>query len=38
VHSIYYADQFGLPWHRALTWDPEVVDVVITAIENGATE
>jgi hypothetical protein len=38
VHSIYCADQFGLPWHRALTWDPEVVDVVITAIENGATE
>lgn len=28
VHSIFFADQFGLPWERALTWDPAVLAVV----------
>ncbi|MFM2079287.1 MAG: hypothetical protein RJA49_3177 [Actinomycetota bacterium] len=32
VHSIFFADQFGLPWDRALTWDPAVVQVVLDAI------
>jgi pimeloyl-ACP methyl ester carboxylesterase len=35
VHSIFFADQFGLPWHQALTWNPEVVRVVIDAIESA---
>ena len=32
VHSIFFADQFGLPWHRALTWNPQVFEVVLQAI------
>lgn len=32
VHSIFFADQFDLPWHRALTWNPAVFDVVLGAI------
>ena len=32
VHSIYFADRFGLPWDRALTWDPAVLAVVTTTI------
>jgi hypothetical protein len=32
VHSIFFADQFGLPWDRALTWNPAVVEVVLDAI------
>lgn len=35
VHSIFFADQFGLPWHRALTWNPEVFQVVLDAIESA---
>ena len=35
VHSIFFADQFGLPWDRALTWNPEVVRVVIGTIESA---
>ncbi len=35
VHSIFFADQFGLPWDRALTWNPEVVRVVIETIESA---
>jgi hypothetical protein len=33
VHSIFFADQFGLPWNQALTWNPAVVQVVLDAIE-----
>jgi len=32
VHSIYFADRFGLPWERALTWDPAVLDLVVDAL------
>lgn len=33
VHSIFFADAFGLPWERALTWDPAVFTVVDGALE-----
>ena len=36
VHSIFFADQFGLPWQQALTWNPEVFRVVIDAIEAAS--
>lgn len=32
VHSIFFAEAFGLPWERALTWDPEVFAVVDGAL------
>jgi len=32
VHSIFFADGFGLPWERALTWDPAVFSVVDSAL------
>lgn len=32
AHSIFIADQFGLPWEKALTWDPAVLDVVIDGL------
>lgn len=32
VHSIFFAEGFGLPWERALTWDPEVFAVVDGAL------
>jgi len=32
VHSIFFADGFGLPWERALTWDPRVFEVVDAAL------
>ncbi|MCJ1707833.1 triacylglycerol lipase [Microbacterium sp. VKM Ac-2923] len=32
VHSIFFADAFGLPWERALTWDPAVFAVVDDAL------
>lgn len=32
VHSIFFAEQFGLPWERALTWDPDVLAVVVDAL------
>ncbi len=34
VHSIFFADAFGLPWERALTWDPEVFAVVDDALQD----
>jgi pimeloyl-ACP methyl ester carboxylesterase len=34
VHSIYFADQLGLAWERALTWDPDVLAAVVNAIER----
>lgn len=36
VHSIFFADQFGLPWQRALTWNPQVFEVVLGAIEAAS--
>ncbi len=35
VHSIFFADQLGLPWHQALTWNPEVFQVVLDAIRSA---
>lgn len=35
VHSIFFADQFGLPWERALTWDPAVLDLLTEALRRG---
>lgn len=32
VHSIFFADAFGLPWERALTWNPSVFAVVDAAL------
>jgi len=32
VHSIFFADQFDLPWTRALTWDPAVHAAVHNAL------
>lgn len=32
VHSSFFAEQFGLPWERALTWDPAVLAVVRDAL------
>lgn len=28
VHSIFFADLLGLPWDKALTWDPAVLDLL----------
>ncbi len=36
VHSIFFADQFGLPWHRALTWNPQVFEVVLQSIGTAS--
>ena len=41
VHSIYFARVMDLPWERSITWDPEVVDLVVHAIRSarhGATD
>jgi triacylglycerol lipase len=32
AHSIYFADQFDLPWERAITWDPEALQTVLSAV------
>lgn len=32
VHSIFFASYLGLPWERALTWDPEVLAAVESAL------
>lgn len=32
VHSIFFADSFGLSWERALTWDPEALALVDDAL------
>jgi triacylglycerol lipase len=32
VHSIYFANQFDLPWERGLTWDPAVLTTVAAAL------
>lgn len=33
VHSIFFAAAAGLPWERALTWDPEVADAITIAVQ-----
>ncbi|WP_059016099.1 alpha/beta hydrolase [Mycobacterium sp. M26] len=35
THSIYVSNAAGLEWKTALTWDPQVFDVVREAIENA---
>ncbi|MGI9162965.1 MAG: esterase/lipase family protein [Mycobacterium sp.] len=35
THSIFVSDQAKLDWKTALTWDPQVFDVVNTAIQAG---
>jgi hypothetical protein len=32
VHSIFFADLFGLPCKRALTWDPDVFALIDDAL------
>lgn len=32
VHSIFFADRFGLPWEKALTWDPRVFALIDAAL------
>ena len=34
VHSIFFADAFGLAWDRALTWDPAVLAAVVTSLRT----
>ncbi len=34
VHSIFFADRFGLEWSRALTWDPAVLHTVDEALAD----
>ena len=35
THSIYVSDQVGLKWDTALTWDPQVLDVVHQSIQEA---
>jgi triacylglycerol lipase len=35
THSIYVSDQVGLKWDTALTWDPQVLDVVHQSIQDA---
>lgn len=35
THSIYVSNAAGLDWKTALTWDPQVFDVLHTAIEDA---
>ena len=32
VHSIYFSHLLDLPWERALTWDPDVLETVVRAL------
>ena len=34
VHSIAFARVMDLPWERSITWDPQVMDVVVNAINQ----
>jgi hypothetical protein len=31
---VFFCNLPGIPWERALTWDPDVPDVVIEAINR----
>lgn len=33
VHSIFFAEQFGLPWQHGLTWDPAAHSIVVAALQ-----
>ena len=35
THSIFVANEAGLEWKTALTWDPRVFDVIHRAIQDG---
>ena len=35
THSIFVSDQAGLDWETALTWDPEVLDVLHQGIQTA---
>ena len=35
THSIFVSDRAGLPWETGLTWDPRVLRLVLTAIEDA---
>jgi len=34
AHSVFFCNLLGIPWERALTWDPDVLDVVTEAIKR----
>jgi pimeloyl-ACP methyl ester carboxylesterase len=34
AHSVFFCNLLGIPWGRALTWDPDVLDSVIEAINR----
>jgi len=34
AHSVFFCNLLGIPRERALTWDPDVLDVVIGAIKR----
>ncbi|PKQ22626.1 MAG: hypothetical protein CVT65_12310 [Actinobacteria bacterium HGW-Actinobacteria-5] len=34
AHSIFLCDLTGLPWERALTWDPDVADLIIDTLQR----
>lgn len=37
THSIFLSDRAGLDWKTALTWDPQVLEVVHQAIQDAPT-
>ena len=37
THSIFVSDQAGLEWKTALTWDPAVLEVINTALQDAST-
>ncbi|MDR3655532.1 MAG: hypothetical protein P4L48_07635, partial [Mycobacterium sp.] len=37
THSIFVSNEAGLDWKTALTWDPQVFDVLHKAIEDAPT-
>jgi len=34
IHSIFFANIAGIPWERAITWDPRVIDVIDEALRR----
>ena len=35
VHSIFFARVMEIPWERSITWDPEVLDLVVRAVDSA---
>ena len=35
THSIFVSDQAGLDWNTALTWDPQVLEVLHQSIQEA---